>query len=170
MPRIELELSPRVWSHWQSFLASQQGARLKEAGVLGDWALLALMANVDRYLKEGPPPAIGEPSKEQLRDQEHSSARRKLSGQQKRVLPMFNENESITAAEAARVLGLPMEQGPALMESWVAEGFLVPAGADQRGSTYTLAPDWQERNLAANRPSLNAPRVLYGAQVPENLK
>jgi len=131
---------------------------------------LAFMANVDRYLKEGPPPPAGEPSREQLRDQEHTSARRRLSKQQKRVLPMFNEHDSITAAEAARVLGLPTEQGPPLLESWVAEGFLVPAVPDQRGVTYTLAPDWQERNLAANRPSLNAPRVLYGAEVPETLK
>ncbi|MEW5912538.1 MAG: hypothetical protein AB1814_08285 [Thermodesulfobacteriota bacterium] len=159
MPVIELKVSDKVFLRWQRFLASQQAGRLIEADLLGDWVAQGFLNQVNDYLKLGGP---AEPEDEHARRQRlDAEARRHLSKAQKRVLPMFNENETITAAEISRVLGLDSKEGAALAEEWLAQDFLTPAPERDGQPTYTLSRSWQERNLAANRPSLNAPRNLY---------
>jgi len=159
MPVIELNLSDKVFLRWQRFLGSQQAGRLLEAGLLGDWVAQGFLNQVNDYLRQGGP---SEPEEEEVRRQRlDAEARRRLSKPQKRVLPMFNENDTVTVAEVSRVLGLSAQQGAELVEQWVREDFLTPAPARDGQPAYTLGRSWQERNLAANRPSLNAPRNLY---------
>lgn len=159
MPVIELKLSDKVFLRWQRFMGSQQAGRLLEAGLLGDWVAQGFLNKVNEYLKQGGPP---EPEDAEARRQRlEAEARRRLSRPQKRVLPMFNEADSITLAEISRVLGLTIEQGAELVQQWLAEEFLVPAPERGGEAAYTLSQAWQERNLAANRPSLNAPRMLH---------
>ena len=159
MPTIQLEVSDRVAAMWQQFTGTMRAGRLIENGLLGDWTLLAFMAEVDRYLSDGLP---GQAELEsEMRDKQAAKARRKLTKQQKRVLPMFNENESQTLAEISRVLGLAEPDGAELVNSWVAQGFLAP-GAERDGqATYIMSPDWQTMNATANRPSLNTPRTPH---------
>ena len=160
MHRIELELSDAVFARWKSFLGGEAAGRLTEARLLGDWAVLALLANLDRYLKDGGPPARPEPTREEAAEADAASARKKLTKQQKRVLPMFNENDRVTLEEISRVLGLMPADGQILLTGWLAEGFLASGPLEERGQTYILSPVWLKRNLAANRPSLNVPRTL----------
>lgn len=158
MPIIELELSQEVYELWRSFLNTTPAGRLREMGNLGDWVALGFMANLERFLKEGGP---GRPtqSREQIKEQEDALARKRLTRAQKRVLPMFNENECLTVGEIARVLGLAVAEAEAQVRSWVEDGFLVQGSARQGEATYVPSNAWLLRNLAANRPSLNTPRV-----------
>lgn len=158
MPFIELELSQEVYEMWRNFLGTTPAGRLKEVGKLGDWVALGFMTNVERFLKEGGP---GRPAqnREQIREQEDASARKRLSKAQKRVLPMFNENERLTLDEIARVLGLTPDQAQAQVRAWLDEDFLAPGPARQGEATFAPSRAWLLRNLAANRPSLNTPRV-----------
>jgi hypothetical protein len=130
--------------------------------------VLGFMANVERFLKAGAPdmPAADE---ETVRQREDAEARKQLAKVQKRVLPLFNENETVTAAEVARVLGWDLVRGQAQVETWVQEGFLVLAPPRGQEQAYTLSRQWQARNLAANRPSLNVPRVPH-LMKPRRLK
>ncbi|MGD8562744.1 MAG: hypothetical protein PVG03_09420 [Desulfarculaceae bacterium] len=160
MPVIEMQVSEPVWNQWQVFLQTEPAARLKEAGLLGDWVALAFMAQVEHYLKEGLPQGPGMDAQAR-EDDEAVQARRRLTKQQKRVLPMFNENENQTAAEMSRVLGLSPEQGQTLAGQWVEEGFLETGAPRQGEATYVLSPTWNQINLTANRPSLNAPRLPH---------
>ncbi len=162
MPVIELNLSDDVYRRWREFMGSQQAARLMEAGLLGDWAALGFMNKVNDYLKLGGPP--GTESEDERRQRLEAEARRKLTKLQKRILPMFDENETVTLAEMSRVLGLMVSEGEPLVLSWVEEDFLTPAPVQRDGSpTFILSRSWQQRNLAANRPSLHAPRRLHFA-------
>jgi hypothetical protein len=77
---------------------------------------------------------------------------------QKRVLPMFNENENQTLGEIKRLLGLDQEQADNLLNQWLEIEFLGPGPMRDGEETYVLTRKWMERNLTANRPSLNAPR------------
>jgi hypothetical protein len=160
MPTVELELSVDVYRRWLVFQGTTPAASLRETGLLGDWVALGFMANVERFLKAGAPdmPAFDE---ESVRQTEDAAARKRLAKAQKRILPVFNENETITASEAARVLGWDLAQGQAQMAAWLDEGFLANAGERGGEAAYTLSRDWQARNLAANRPSLNVPRVPH---------
>lgn len=158
MPVIELEVSQEVYDLWRNFMGTTPAGRLREVGKLGDWVALGFMTNVERFLKEGGP---GRPahSQEQIKQAEDASARKRLTKAQKRVLPMFNENECLTLGEIARVLGLTPAEAEAQVRAWVAEDFLA-AGPDRQGEgTYLPSRAWLLRNLAANRPSLNTPRV-----------
>ena len=159
MPVIQLEVSPRTALLWERFLDTMKAGRLKENGLLGDWTLLAFMAEVDRYLANGLP---GQAELErEMRDKEAATARRRLSKLQKRVLPMYNENESQTTDEIARVLGMTPEEGVKLVAQWLAEGFMAE-GVERCGrQTYVLGPNWQKMNATANRPSLNTPRTPH---------
>ncbi|MCB2228103.1 MAG: hypothetical protein KQH53_15590 [Desulfarculaceae bacterium] len=159
MPVIELNVSDQVYLRWLDFRASQQAARLEEAGVLGDWVLAGFMNQANDYLKSGGP--LGAEDADSRRERLEAKARNQLSKPQKRVLPMFDENETVTLAEISRVLGIMPEDGAALTEQWVAEDFLAPAPERDASPTFTLARSWRERNLAANRPSLHAPRRLH---------
>ncbi len=160
MPKIELELSAEVHELWRRFLGTTQAGRLVEVGLLGDWVAMGFMANVDRFLKAGAPD-LPAPDDQTVRQQEAAQARRGLSKAQKRVLPAFNENETVTAAEVARVLGLELAAGQALVRDWLEEGFLAAGPARGEEPAYVLSQDWQNRNLAANRPSLNVPRMPH---------
>jgi len=157
MARIELELSDDVYAQWRAFMHTQPAGRLVEAGLLGDWMCLGFMAEVPRYLKEGIPRPQA-PTEKEEREKAAAMARRRLTKPQKRVLPMFDQNDQITQAEIARTLAMPMEDAARMVEGWQAEGFLAagpPRGDEQ---TYVLSQTWNEFNLMANRPSLNAPR------------
>lgn len=161
MPRIELELSPQVHEAWRRFLASTPAAKLMEAGVLGDWVAVGFMAHVERYLEQGRPDGEVRQDDPDPASREAAQARRKLPKAQRRVLPMFNENDRITLEEISRVLGIIPAEGQAQVEAWLAEGFLEP-GPEQGGQrAYVLGRAWQMRNLAANRPSLNVPRIPH---------
>jgi len=162
--RIELEVSEQVYRLWQAFLRSQQAARLLEAGVLGDWVAVGFMAHVDEYIKAGGP-SLPEMDERKRLEEEAAAARRRLTKAQKRVLPMFNENDTVIPSEVARVLGMMPEEGKKLVEQWVEEDFLAPAGERDGEPAYTLSKKWQEYNLVANRPSLNAPRVLFSLEL-----
>jgi hypothetical protein len=159
MPIIELELSDKIYLRWQKFLGTQQAGRLKEAGLLGDWAAQGFLNNVNSYLKDGGPPELED--QDARRQRLEAEARRRLNKNQKRVLPMFDEAESIIVAEVGQVLGLLPGDAALLVEQWLGEDFLTPAGERDGEAAYTLSRSWQERNLAANRPSLNAPRMLH---------
>lgn len=161
MPVIELELSDRVYKRWRKFLGSEPAGRLKEAGLLGDWVALGFMANVERFLKEGGPPSDPEDEELKRKEQEAAQARRSLSKPQKRVLPMFNENDQITMPEISRVLGVSLKQAQPLVQQWLDEGFLAPASQREGQATFTLGKQWIQFNLVANRPSLNVPRVPH---------
>jgi len=157
MPRIELELSERTYQLWQGFMRTQPAGRLVDAGLLGDWVCLGFMGEVNRYIAEGIPRPQADTSQEELSAQA-AAARRRLSKPQKRVLPMFNENDRVTVAEVARLLGLEREEAWRMIQGWLAEGFLN-TGAERGGEeTFILGQAWQQHNLSANRPSLNAPR------------
>lgn len=160
MAQIELDVSPEAAEAWRRFLASTPAARLREAGVLGDWVLLGFMANVDRFLEEGRPDLPNLEPEDPV-SRQAAQARRKLPKDKRRVLPMFNENDRITAAEISRVLGLDPSQGQALVEQWLAEDFLAPGPPRDGEIAYVLSPTWLEFNLAANRPSLNVPRIPH---------
>lgn len=160
MPVIELELSQGVHAKWRQFLDTQPAGRLVEAGLLGDWVALAFMAQVESFLKNGLPVAA-EDEERQKKDQQAVEARKRLSKPQKRVLNMFNENENQTVTEISRLLGISEGEGRLLTQTWVAEGFLAPTSERGGELTYTLSPKWQKHNLAANRPSLNAPRTPH---------
>ncbi len=158
MPVIELEVSPEVYERWRSFLGTTPAGRLKEAGKLDDWVALGFIANAERFLREGGP---GQPvqNQEEVKQKEDAVARRKLNKPQKRVLPMFNENDCVSAGEIGRVLALSPEAAQAQVEAWLDEGFLSPGPMREGLPTYMLSNQWRVRNLAANRPSLNTPRV-----------
>ncbi len=157
MPRIELELSEEVFAQWRAFMRTQPAGRLVEAGLLGDWVCLGFMAEAPRYIKEGIPRPKAASAKEE-REMAAAMARRRLSKPQKRVLPMFNENDQITVAEIARMLGQPQEETARMVQGWQAEGFLAAGPMRGDEQTYVLGQSWREYNLTANRPSLNAPR------------
>ena len=160
MPTIELNVSPQVARKWRRFLGTQSAGRLIEADLLGDWTLTAFMAEVERYLKEGLPQGQEKESR-QVRESQASQARRRLSKNQKRILNMFNENENQTIAEISRTLAIDSQEVEQLIEQWVAGSFLAPGPVRDGQATYVLSPDWQKHNLAANRPSLNAPRLPH---------
>lgn len=160
MPPIELEVSPAVEAAWRRFLVSTPAARLQEAGVLGDWVVLGFLANVERFLEQGSPDTAL-PAPEDPLSREAAQARRRLPKNQRRVLPMFNENDRVSAAEISRVLGLMPAEGLELVKQWLDEGFLAPGPERDGGPTYVLSPTWLEYNLAANRPSLNVPRIPH---------
>lgn len=166
MPSIELQLSGPVYAKWQNFLGTKQAGKLIESGLLGDWVAQAFMTEVDRYLKEGLPQGP-QPDARERQDKELSSARRRLTKMQKRVLPMYNENDTQTAPEIARLLGVSLDEARAQVQAWVAEGFLSPNVIRGGEQAYALNRDWQERNLLASRPSLNTPRIEH---LPDNLK
>ncbi len=161
MPRIELELSPEVYQAWRQFMISTPAAKLMEAGVLGDWVAVGFMAHVERYLEQGRPDGAAKQEDPDPSSREAAQARRKLPKPQRRVLPMFNENDRITSQEISRVLGLAPEQGAEQVRQWLGEGFLEPGPERDGQATYVLGRDWQMRNLAANRPSLNVPRIPH---------
>ena len=71
---------------------------------------------------------------------------------------MFDQNDQITIPEIARMLGLPADQTVNMVQGWQAEGFLTAGPLRDGEQTYVLSPTWNEYNLMANRPSLNAPR------------
>lgn len=159
MPRIEIEVSDKTMAQWREFAATMQADELRQSGLLGEWLVQGFLTNVHLYLAEGGPQPPE--SRKSRNDRQDAEARRKLPKDKKRVLPMFNENDRLTVGEIARVLGLSEENGRALVDGWIAEGFLTNAGPRDGQTAYTLAEDWQVRNLAANRPSLNAPRSVY---------
>jgi hypothetical protein len=161
MPRIELELSPEVYQAWRQFMISTPAAKLMEAGVLGDWVAVGFMAHVERYLEQGRPDGASVREDPDPASREAAQARRKLPKAQRRVLPMFNENDRITLAEISRVLGINPEDGAAQVAAWLAEGFLEPGPEQGDQKAYVLGRQWQMRNLAANRPSLNVPRIPH---------
>lgn len=162
MPVIELNLSDEVYRRWREFLTSQQAARLLESGLMGDWVAQGFMNKVNDYLKQGGPP--GAEDEQARRQRLEAEARRQLTKQQKRVLPMFDENETVTLPEICRVLGVLPGDGQALAEDWLAQDFLAQASRQRDDApTFVLSRSWQERNLAANRPSLHAPRRLHFA-------
>jgi hypothetical protein len=157
MARIELELSDDVYAQWRAFMHTQSAGRLVEAGLLGDWMCLAFIAEVPRYIKEGIPRAQA-PTEKEEQEMAAAMARRRLSKPQKRVLPMFDMNDQITVPEIARTLGLSEEEAARMVEGWQAEGFLAAGPTRAEAQTYVLSQTWNEYNLMANRPSLNAPR------------
>jgi hypothetical protein len=170
MPRIELELSEKVYELWQGFMRTEPAGRLVENGLLGDWVALGFMGEVNRYIAEGVPRPQAQSEADELSAQA-AVARRKLTKAQKRVLPMFNENEQITAGEIGRVLGATGEEGRRLLEGWLAEGFLASGPGRDGEEAFTLGEAWRRHNLAANRPSLNAPRQpLMLGKLPEELR
>ena len=160
MQTVELKVSDETAAHWGAFLATQSAHRLMESNLLGDWVLGAFMTEVERYLREGLPQGPS-PRDAERREKEAAGARRKLTKPQKRVLPMFNENENQTLLEMARLLGMEPENLAPLVEAWVMGGFLAPGPQRDGQNTFILSPDWQEHNLFANRPSLNAPRLPH---------
>lgn len=157
MARIELELSDEVYAQWRAFMHTQPAGRLVEAGLLGDWMCLGFIAEVPRYLKEGIPRPQA-PTEKEEQEKAAAMARRRLSKPQKRVLPMFDQNDQITTAEIALMLALSEEEALRLVQGWQAEGFLAAGSLRDDKQTYVLSPTWNEHNLMANRPSLNAPR------------
>lgn len=159
MPRIEFEVSEQTMAQWREFEGTMQADGLRQSGLLGEWVIQGFLCNLHLYLAEGGPQPPE--SRKTRRDRKDAEARRKLPKEQKRVLPMFNENDRLTVDEISRVLGLSENQGRALVDGWIADGFLTNAGPRDGVVSYTLAEDWQVRNLAANRPSLNAPRSVY---------
>jgi hypothetical protein len=170
MPRIELELSDKVYELWQGFMRTEPAGRLVEAGLLGDWVALGFMGEVNRYIAEGVPRPQAQSEADELSAQA-AVARRKLAKPQKRVLPMFNENEQITLEEISRVLGMDPADGRRLVEGWLAEGFLATGPGREGREAFVLGQAWRRHNLAANRPSLNAPRQpLMLGKLPDELK
>ncbi len=157
MPRIELELSDEVYAQWRAFMHTQPAGRLVEAGLLGDWMCLAFIAEVPRYIKEGIPRPKA-PTEKEEQEMVAAMARRRLTKPQKRVLPMFDQNDQITVSEISRTLALSQEEAARLVQGWQAEGFLTAGPMRDDEQTYVLSPTWNEYNLMANRPSLNAPR------------
>ena len=152
MPVIELELSDKIYLRWQKFLGTQQAGRLMETGLLGDWVAQGFLNNVNSYLQEGGPADMEDEDEDARRQRLEAEARAALTKPQKRVLPMFDEIESVTVAEVAQVLGMLPDDAAELVAQWLGQDFLTPAGEGR---------SWQERNLAANRPSLNVPRMLH---------
>jgi hypothetical protein len=157
MARIELELSDEVYAQWRAFMHTQHAGRLVEAGMLGDWMCLGFIAEAPRYLKEGIPRPKA-PTEKEEQEKAASMARRRLSKPQKRVLPMFDQNDQITLKEITLMLALSPEETAHLVQGWQAEGFLAAGPMRDDEQTYVLSPTWNEYNLLANRPSLNAPR------------
>ncbi len=161
MVKVELMVSPETAALWRAFLQTKPAGRLREAGLLGDWTLLAFTREVERYLKEGLPAAEASPLEAARRERTAASARSRLDKLQKRVLPMFNENENQTTAEMGRLLGIEPGEAARRAAAWVEAGFLAPGPLRDGEPTWVLAPAWQEINLAASRPSLNAPRSPF---------
>jgi hypothetical protein len=157
MPRIELELSEEIYAQWRAFMHTQPAGRLVEAGLLGDWMCLGFIAEAPRYIKEGIPRPKA-PTEKEEKETAAAMARRRLTKPQKRVLPMFDQNDQITIPEISRMLGLLPEETAHLVQGWQAEGFLAAGPLRDGEQTYVLSPTWNEYNLMANRPSLNAPR------------
>jgi hypothetical protein len=56
------------------------------------------------------------------------------------------------------MLALSQEETARMVEGWQAEGFLAAGPMRDEEQTYVLSQTWNEYNLMANRPSLNAPR------------
>lgn len=159
MPRIEIEVSEKVYEQWREFSQTMQASSLTESGLLGDWVVRGFLNNLHTYLKEGGP--VEQETQSRRKDRLDNEARKKLRKQQKRVLPMFNENDRITVPEISRVLGLSADEGLELVAQWVDNDFLAPAPPRDGEEAYTLSEDWHKRNLSANRPSLNAHRSVY---------
>ena len=160
MPRISLNVDDKVHAIWSSFLKSQQAGRLREAGVLDDWVILGFLHHVDRFIQEGGP-RMPERDEETEREETAARARRRLTKQQKRVLPMFDENDRVSTPEISRMLGILPEDGERLVHQWVEEGFLSSGHLRDGETVYTLGEQWLTHNLAANRPSLFAPRSPF---------
>ncbi|CAO0820810.1 MarR family transcriptional regulator [Desulfarculales bacterium] len=161
MARIELELNPKVYQAWRQFMISTPAAKLMEAGVLGDWVAVGFMANVERYLEQGRPDGATQQKALDPASHEAAQARRKLPKALRRVLPMFNENDRVTMKEISRVLGLAPDEGAAQVQEWLEEGFLEHGPERDGQPTFLLGHVWQMRNLIANRPSLNVPRIPH---------
>ncbi|WP_156360935.1 hypothetical protein [Dethiosulfatarculus sandiegensis] len=158
MPTIELKVSEGVYNLWQAFLKTPPARKLIEERLLGDWAAQAFMAQAGRFLKEGLPDLEQDADPAKEREKEAAAARKNLTKMQKRVLPMFNENENQTLAEISRLLGLDRNQAENLLQEWLEIEFLGRGPMRDGEQTYVLTRKWMERNLSANRPSLNAPR------------
>lgn len=159
MPRIEFEISDLVYADWKDFLRTEPAGRLMDGGMLGDWVAMGFMAEVNRYMDQGAP--IAKATQEEEQDKKAVDDRRNLTKPQKRVLPMFNENDTVTVSEIGRLLGIELGQCAGLVASWVGGGFFVQSADRGDEATFTLAPDWQQHNLMANRPSLNVPRAPF---------
>lgn len=158
MPVIELEVSQKVYRRWGRFLRSQDAGRLKEAGLLDEWVIRGFMANVARFLKQGGPDKADPDMVRELESQA-AQARKALTRHQKRILPMFNENDQISAAEVCRLLGEEESATTQLIKDWLQEGFLAPGPGRDGQATYILGQQWQKHQLTANRPSLNVLRI-----------
>lgn len=166
MAHIELKVSDQALALWKAFLQTEPAGRLSEAGLLGDWTVLGFIGEVNRYIEQGAPRPHA--TVQHKMDAEASQARRKLSKPQKRVLPMFDENDVVTVGEISRMLGLVGEKGAELVSGWLSEGFLAP-GPDRDGEpTFHLGERWRQLNLTANRPSLFAPRApMIAGKLPD---
>ena len=139
MPVIELNVSDQVYLRWLDFRASQQAARLQEAGVLGDWVLVGFMNQANDYLKAGGP--LGAEDAESRRERLEAKARNKLSKPQKRVLPMFDENETVTLAEISGCwASCPRTGPPSPSSGWPRISWLRPRSATPRPPSAWPAP------------------------------
>lgn len=160
MPMIELELSPEVYSEWRRFLASEPAGRLIEASQLGDWVATGFMSHVEQYLEKGTP-LSREETLLRKKERQAATARKALTKQQKRILPIYNENDQLTEEEISRILGLMPEEGHAVVDQWVLDGFLDHGSGRDGEEAYVLGQAWITHNLTANRPSLNVLRVPH---------
>lgn len=158
MPVIKLEVNNKVFRRWNRFLRSQDAGRLMEADLLDEWVIRGFMANVSRFLKQGGPDKADPDMVRELENQA-AHARKALTRHQKRILPMFNENDQITEKEAVRLMGMEEHVVKELISQWLKDGFLAPGPGRDGEPTYILGQTWQKHQLTANRPSLNVLRI-----------
>lgn len=74
---------------------------------------------------------------------------RRLDPRQRRLMNLFQRQETATSAEMARHLGLSPRTVVALCRGWLADGFLVLHEASRKSRSYQLGPDYER--LAAGR-------------------
>lgn len=75
--------------------------------------------------------------------QDKSSALKKLSARQRMVLPLFDQQASITSNDVARMLAVSERTARDICQRWVAEDFLVILNPTKKSRAYGLAPEYQ---------------------------
>lgn len=74
-----------------------------------------------------------------------SSIIKNVDPKQRKVLPLFEVSDTITAHDVSALFGFQPRTGAHLCKQWVDEGFLIVANASNKKRSYSLNPDMYKK-------------------------